>query len=65
MLSKRIFLFILLAIILQTNICFAQITKEERGDSFKWVMVTNKSNGERGVETPTMKTEQLQSARGN
>lgn len=55
MLSKRIFLFILLAIILQTNICFAQITKEERGDSFKWVMVTNKSNGERGVETPTGK----------
>lgn len=55
MVSKRIFLLFLLASILQTHICFAQITKEKRGDSFKWVMVTNKSNGERGVETPTGK----------
>ena len=52
MFSKRFILFILLAILWQAHICFAQITREERGDSFKWVLVTNKDNGERGVETP-------------
>ena len=52
MVSKKYFLLFVLANILQINICFAQITREERGDSFKWVLVTNKSNGERGVESP-------------
>lgn len=52
MVSKKFFLIFLLANILQIHICYAQITKEERGGSFKWVLITNKSNGERGVESP-------------
>lgn len=52
MVSKKFYLFFLLANIFQIHICFAQISKEERGDSFKWVLVTNKNTGERGVENP-------------
>ena len=52
---KRFLFSLLLANILQIHICYAQIVRDEKGDSFKWVMVTNQSNGEVGAETPTGK----------
>lgn len=51
MTNKRFFLFLMLANILQLNICFAQITKEKRGDTFKWFLLTDKSSGKKGAET--------------
>ena len=52
MVTKKIFLLILFANILHIHVCFAQIIKEEKGDTFKWVLVKDKGNGERGAETP-------------
>lgn len=52
MVSKKVLLFYLFAIFLQTNICFAQIVKESKGDSYKWVLVKNQSTGECGAENP-------------
>lgn len=51
MVSKRFFLFFLLANIVQVSICFAQITKETKGESFKWVSVRDRSTGECGAES--------------
>lgn len=49
---KKFLLLFFIANILQIRVCFSQITKEEKGDSFKWVLVTDKSSGEKGVESP-------------
>lgn len=53
--AKRVLL--LLSVLLSTNVLFlssglAQIARDERGNSFKWILVSDKATGEYGAEAP-------------
>ena len=53
--TKRLLL--LLSLLLSTTFVIvdsssAQIVRSEKGNSFKWVLVTDKTTGEYGAETP-------------
>lgn len=56
MTNNRFFLLLFLINILCFNICYAQIIKEKKGDSFKWVLVTDKNSGKKGAESLDGKT---------
>lgn len=56
--TKRLLLQLLLSLItnfILINSSVAQIVKDERGSSFKWVLLKDKSTGEFGAETPNGK----------
>lgn len=53
--TKRLLLLLLLLLstdFIIVNPCSAQIVRDERGSSFKWVLVSDKTSGEYGAETP-------------
>ena len=56
MFSKKLFIFLLFALFLQVSNCFAQVIRENKGDSFKWVLLTNQNTGEHGAENLQGKT---------
>ena len=56
MFSKKLFIFLLFALFLQVSNSFAQVIRENKGDSFKWVLLTNQNTGEYGAENLQGKT---------
>lgn len=56
MFSKKLFIFLLFALFLQVSNSFAQVIRENQGDSFKWVLLTNQNTGEYGAENLQGKT---------